>query len=148
MKIPRRLNSFLLIAFAASAVGQTGSVQLPCDYSGKLLRNDKGEIVRFTSDEMKGRATHKADVGGLMQRTDIKATIIVDVLVDPSGKVLCEKTLNGHPIIRDEVEKALRVWTFKPSKKNGEPVAYVGRLEFFLCNINCGEQGFSMTLLK
>jgi hypothetical protein len=112
MKIPRRLNSFLLIAFAASAVGQMGSVQLPCDYSGKLLRNDKGEIVRFTSDEMKGRATHKADVGGLMQRTDIKGTIIVDVLVDPSGKVLCEKTLNGHPIIRDEVEKALRVWTF------------------------------------
>jgi hypothetical protein len=148
MKNRFSLNSLLLLALGTFAVGQTSSVQPPCDYSGKLLRSGKGEIVPFTSDEMKERATHKADVGGLMKRTDIRGTVIVDILVDPAGKVFCEKTLDGHPIIRDEVEKAWRAWTFKPSKMNEEPVAYLGRLEFFLCNIGCGEQGVSMTLLK
>jgi TonB-like protein len=148
MKIPHRLNSLLLLASATLAVAQVSSVQLPCDYSGKLLRSDKGEIVRFASDEMKERATHKTDVSGFMKRTDIKGTVIVVMLVDPAGKVFCEKSLIGHPIIRDEVEKALRAWTFKPSKMDGEPVAYVGEMDFFLCNINCGELGFSTTLLK
>jgi hypothetical protein len=97
---------------------------------------------------MKERAIHKVDVSGFMGRTDIRGSATIDVLVAPTGKVFCEKTLDGAPIIRDEVEKALRAWTFKPSKMNGEPVAYVGRMEFFLCNISCGEQGFSMTLLK
>jgi hypothetical protein len=148
MKISRRLNSLLLLASATLAVGQVSSVQPPCDYPGKLLRNDKAEIVRFASDEMKKRATHKTDVSGFMKRTDIKGTVIVDVLIDPAGKVFCEKSLIGHPIIRDEVEKALRAWTFKPAEMNGEPVAYLGEMEFFLCNISCGERGLSSTLLK
>lgn len=97
---------------------------------------------------MKQRATRKADVGKILKQTDIKGTVIIDVLVGPSGKVFCVKTLYGHPIIRADVEKALHAWTFKPAKMNGEPVAYLGRLEFLLCNISCGDQGTSMTLLK
>jgi hypothetical protein len=32
--------------------------------------------------------------------------------------------------------------------QNGTPVAYLGKIKFVLCNINCGERGASMTLLK
>jgi len=96
---------------------------------------------------MKRRATHKVDVSDFMKQADIKGTTIVDVLVGPSGDVVCVKTLLGHPILKLEVEKALRAWTFKPESMNGE-VGYVGHMEFYLCNISCGDQGGSMSIVK
>jgi hypothetical protein len=137
----------VLLALAASVAGQS-SAKLPCDYSGKLLRKDTGEIVRLQSDEMKQRATHKADIGDFMRRTDFRDDHVIEVLVGPSGNVLCAKTVSGLPVASVEVEKAVSAWTFQPAKKNGESVAYVGFLEFFLCNTSCGERGFSMSIVK
>jgi hypothetical protein len=148
MKNRCRLYSLLLVSLAAFVSAQTSSVQPPCDYSGDLLRNNHEEIVRFTSNEMKERATHKADISRSMKQMDIKGTAIVDVLVDPTGQVFCTKSLFGLPMLRTEVEKALRAWTFKPAQMNGKSVGYLGRLVFSLCNISCGEAGPSMTLLK
>jgi len=61
---------------------------------------------------------------------------------------MCVKTLTGHPILQAEVEKALRSWTFEPAKAGDQPVAYLGRLEFTLCNISCGKEGIRMSILK
>jgi len=97
---------------------------------------------------MKRRATHKVDISDVMKRTDIKGTAIVDFIVGPPGAVVCAKTLLAIPVFSSEVEKALRTWTFEPKKANGEAVAYVGRMEFYLCNISCGEQGVSMSIAK
>jgi len=137
-----------LIALSVAAAGQSGSSKLPCDYSGKLLRKDNGDIVRLGSDEMKSRATHKTEVSDFMKRTDIKGTTFVEVLIGPSGGVVCVKTLSGHPILQQEIERALRAWTFKPENVNGEAVAYLGFMEFYLCNISCGDQGMSMSIVK
>ena len=73
---------------------------------------------------------------------------MIDVLVGASGEPVCLRTLAKHPIIRAGVENALRSWTFKRAEVDGRPVAYLGRLEFTLCNIGCGDQEPSMTLLK
>jgi len=147
MKDSIGLGAVLLLVLAAAAAGQSG-IKPPCDYSGKLLRKDSGEIVRFGSDEMKHRATHKSDISDFMRRTDFRDNHIVEVLVGPSGEVLCAKTVSGLPVASVEVEKAVRAWAFQPAKKNGEPVAYVGLLEFFLCNATCGDRGFSMSIVK
>jgi TonB family protein len=139
MKNSKAIVMVLLLVVAASAAGQS-SVKLPCDYSGKLLRKDNGEIVRFESGDMKGRAIRKTDIDGCVKQADIKGTVIIDVLVGPGGQVVCEKTLVGHPMLNTAVEKAVRAWTFKPEKVNGNAVAYLGRMEFHLCNISCGEK--------
>jgi TonB family protein len=97
---------------------------------------------------MKKRATRRVDISSLPKQADISGTAIVDILVNPSGKVACVKSLISPPIIRLEIEEALKNWTFTPEGRKGQPVAYVGRIEFRLCNISCGEQGTSMTLLK
>jgi hypothetical protein len=97
---------------------------------------------------MKQRATREVDMNGFIKQADIKGAAIVDILVGTSGEVVCVKTLIGHPIIRGSVERALRSWQFKPAELEGKPVAYLGRLEFTLCNIGCGKEGPSMTLLK
>jgi hypothetical protein len=97
---------------------------------------------------MKESALRKVDLSGFIRQLDIKGTAIVEVLIGTSGEVVCLKSLAGHPLIRAEVEKSLRSWTFRRAEVNGKPVAYLGRLEFTLCNILCGDQGPSMTLLK
>ena len=128
--------------------GQASSPQLPCDFPGELLRTTQGKAVQYTSTEMKSRAIRKVDVSGLIRQADIKGAAVVDVLVGASGEVVCMKSRIGHPLIRVEVERALKSWTFRGAELNGRRVAYLGRLQFTLCNINCGEQGPSMTLLK
>jgi len=138
----------LLLVVVSLAVGQKAPARLPCSFSGGLLQTANGKTVQFTSDEMKHRATRRVDVSDSMKQVDIKGTVITELLVGTSGNVVCVKTLNGHPIIRAEVEKALRSWTFEPATAGGQPVANLGRMQFTLCNISCGKGEFSMTIVK
>jgi hypothetical protein len=146
----KRVTSHLcaLSVLASVSFGQAVAPKPPCDFSGELLRDAKGKVVLFASDEMKRRVIQKVDVSDFMKRVDINGTAVVDILVGPSGEVVCVKSLTGHPILRVEVEKALRQWTFKPAEVAGKGTAYLGRLEFMLCNISCGKEGPSMTILK
>jgi hypothetical protein len=138
----------VLMSFSTLAVAQSMPHPLPCDFSGKLLQNQDGEALWFTSDQMKKRATRKVDISPLLKQADIKGTAVVDIIVSPSGAVVCVKSLFGHPMIRLEVEKALKNWTFTPASMEGKPVAYLGQMEFGFCNLSCGTEGPSMTLLK
>jgi len=97
---------------------------------------------------MKERATAKADVGRFIKQLDIRTMVLVNVLVGPSGQVVCTKSVVGLPIVIKPVETALQSWKFKPETLNGRPVAYLGWMQFTLCNTSCGESGPSMTLLK
>lgn len=137
-----------LFALAFVALGQVPSPKLPCDFSGELLRNAQGRIARYTPEEMKERATAKADVGRFIKQLDIRTMVLVNVLVGPSGQVVCTKSVVGLPIVIKPVETALQSWKFKPETLNGRPVAYLGWMQFTLCNTSCGESGPSMTLLK
>jgi hypothetical protein len=137
-----------LLSLATVAVGQTSARRLPCDYSGDLLRTREGKVVWYTSGELKKRATNKVEVDGAWREWDISVTVFVELLISPSGKVECIKTLEGHPLVRADVERALRLWTFQRADVDGKPIAYLGFLEFVLCNLGCGPRGPSMTLLK
>lgn len=143
----RMLLHLTLLAVSGLAVGQT-DFKAPCEYGGELLRNSHGGIMLFTSEEMNTRATYKQDISGPIKQWGIKGTAIVDVLVAPDGTVVCTKSVTGHPMIRKSVEDALRKWKFSPATMDGRKVAYIGRMEFTLCNISCGETGPSMTILK
>jgi hypothetical protein len=136
-----------LLILCGLAPGQT-SINLPCEYGGELLRQSQRKIKLFKSDEMKARATYKRDIFGAIKQADIKGTAIVDVLVGPDGQVVCTKSLTGHPMVRASVEDALRKWKFSPAEMDGRRVAYLGRMEFTLCNISCGESGPSMTIIN
>ena len=145
---------FLVLAVALLGVtlplrGQANRVsQMPCAYSGALLRSRAGDIVRFGSDEMKAKATFKADIDDSLKRVDFRETTLRDVLIGPDGFVVCVKTIVGIPGFSPRIEQALRAWRFHPFTFRGRPVGYVGRLEFSLCNVDCGASGNSMTLLK
>jgi hypothetical protein len=148
MKVPFPYCLVALMSFSTLVLGQSKPRPLPCDLSEKLLRDHDGKLLWFTSDQMKKRATHRVDIGPVLKQADIKDTAIVDIIVNPSGTVACVKSLIGLPMVRLEVEKALRGWMFTSASMEGKPVAYVGEIEFSLCNLSCGEEGPSMTLLK
>jgi hypothetical protein len=143
--IAARVYASLLLS--CMSFSQAIAAKPPCAFSGELLRNAQGNVVPFSSDEMKRRAIHKVDVSPFMKRADLKGTAVLDVLVGPSGEVICVKTLIGLPILEAEVEKALHAWTFEPAKAGGRPVAYLGRMEFTLCNISCGKERIHMSIV-
>jgi hypothetical protein len=79
---------------------------------------------------------------------DLREITILDVLISPKGEVVCTKTLVGLAVLSREIEQAVSSWKFEPVQSHGKPIAYLGRLEFRLCNTGCGASGTSMTLLK
>lgn len=97
---------------------------------------------------MKQRATSKEDLSAFMKQLDFRSTMVLNVLVSDSGEVACVKTISGIPMARKPTEEAVRHWKFRVATTAGKPVAYMGWLEFTLCNINCGSEGYSVTLLK
>ena len=137
-----------LLTFASFASGQAPSPKLPCEFSGDLLRESTGKLILFSSDEMKQRATHKVDLTGFIKQMDFRSTMIVEILVGISGEVVCTKTLSGISLARKPVEDALRSWKFKPTMQDGKPIAYLGQLDFILCNSYCEEKDRGVTLLK
>ena len=138
----------VLLLLTASSWGQIIPPKLPCNYSGKLLLTNEGKVARLTSEQMKKLATHKVEVAGFIRQLDFRSTIIVDLLIGPTGKVLCTQSLSGINFARKPVENALRSWRFAPMTFHGKPVAYLGELEFMLCNIDCGDEAFGVSLLK
>ena len=134
----RLLYSFaILIACSGTAIATKERPHLPCEYSGTLSRKYPNTAFPLRSDRMKRRATKKVDVTGPVLQADIRGAVGLEVLVGPNGSVVSAKGAYGHPMLVREVESAVRQWTFKPLRENNAPVAYVGHLDFTLCNIGC-----------
>ncbi len=65
--------------------------EVPCAYSGHVLRSDQGTLLRYPSSAMKSRAIRKVDVGEFLKQADIKGATVVDVVVGEHGEVICVK---------------------------------------------------------
>lgn len=134
-----------LVALTAS--GQPLHPNLPCAFDGPLLRDARGNIVQYTSDEMKHRAIAKQDLNGFIKQLDFRSVMFLKLLVSETGTVICVKTISGIPIAQKPTEDAVRRWRFRAANMGGKPVSYIGWLEFTLCNV-CGTDEFGVSLLK
>lgn len=144
----RMLLTVVCLCATPVALGQANTPKLPCEYRGPLLQTSRNEAIHLNTDAMKKRATHKEDLPGLVRQIDGRSLVIVDVLVGPDGDVVCAKALSGSQIFAEPTRRALALWKFKPEQQNGAHVAYLGRMEFFLCNTECGDAPFGVTLMK
>jgi Gram-negative bacterial TonB protein C-terminal len=120
---------------------------LPCEFTETVSRKYPNTAFPLASDAMKRRATKKVDISHAAKQFDVRGTIALDVLVGADGNVVCAKGVYGHPMLIRAVEEAVRQWRFRPIKQGSESVAYVGRLDFTLCNIGCGKNDHPMSLL-
>jgi len=52
----------------------------------------------------------------------LTSTVVLEVKVSKDGKVTSTKMLSGLPIFRDAAFDAVKQWSFKPARLNGQPI--------------------------
>jgi TonB family protein len=52
----------------------------------------------------------------------IQGDVVVDALVDASGKVTEVKLVSGHPLLQQAAMDSLRLWRYVPARLNGDPI--------------------------
>ena len=53
----------------------------------------------------------------------LQGVVVVDILVDVTGKVTEMAVASGNPFLREAALAALRNWIYEPARLNGQPVA-------------------------
>jgi periplasmic protein TonB len=52
----------------------------------------------------------------------IQGDVLIDALVDASGKVTEVKLISGHPLLQQAAMDSLRLWRYAPARLNGDPI--------------------------
>jgi TonB family protein len=52
----------------------------------------------------------------------IQGDVVIDALVDASGKVAEVKMISGHPLLQQAAMDSLRLWRYAPARLNGDPI--------------------------
>jgi TonB family protein len=100
--------------------------------ASEILGNAKGYPDTKRSAVIQGKATLRAEPVYPIEakRKHVTGTVIVEVTVDESGKVIKARSLCGPDILlRASVEAAYK-WRFGPTTLSGEPVKVIGTLTF------------------
>ena len=123
----------LLLIFGELHVGAQQPERPPgvdeCWDTANLLRKRNGKVARFSAKEMKAMAINRV-VPKYPKACSCSGTVIIAVKVNAEGKVECARKISGHPIFEAALMEAAKQWSFKPLKKDGKPVAFVGLLAF------------------
>ncbi|MBA2504227.1 MAG: energy transducer TonB [Pyrinomonadaceae bacterium] len=67
----------------------------------------------------------------------ISGTVIVQITVDETGRVISAKAVSGPQELRQASEQAARRWRFTPTELSGQAVKGNGRDKFQLCALIC-----------
>ncbi|HEX8847694.1 MAG TPA: TonB family protein [Pyrinomonadaceae bacterium] len=57
-------------------------------------------------------------------------TVVVQAIVDETGKVISAKAISGHPLLREPTVKAAYRARFKPTILSGQPVQVIGTINY------------------
>ncbi len=96
--------------------------------SGK--RYDPSEFI--PDSVLQGHAVYRAEpeYPVAAKRAGISGSVIIEVTVDETGKVLEAKSLCGPNALAEAAIKAARKWEFSPTQLNGKPVKVKGTITF------------------
>ena len=126
---------FALLAIGpVQLLGQTSSGQTGGNWSclqrRDLWRDQKGRPRWLNSDELKERteASRPIERPGNLGKNSMKGSIILELVIDGHGKVVCARGVKGHPIAMAAALKSIRDWSFKPAVVDGKSKAMAGYL--------------------
>jgi protein TonB len=66
----------------------------------------------------------------LAKQIHLQGTVVIQVLIDESGRVLSAKPVSGHPMLIPESQKAAMQAKFSPTTLNGVPVKVSGMISY------------------
>jgi TonB family protein len=59
----------------------------------------------------------------LAQSQNITGDVVIDALIDPTGKVTETKAVSGPMLLRDSAMETVRMWKYSPARLDGQPVS-------------------------
>ena len=118
--------SLLITVILLIASGtQAGLKPEICSNHPQQLLDKQQKPVWLGTRETKQRMLH-CEVPRLPGNVDAQGTVLVRILIDPEGKVICATPMNGHPVMKKIAVDTAKKWTFKPFEEHGKPVAVYG----------------------
>lgn len=66
----------------------------------------------------------------LAKQIKLQGTVVIQVLIDETGKVLSAKPVSGHPMFIPESQRAAMQARFSPTTINGQPVKVSGLISY------------------
>ena len=58
----------------------------------------------------------------LARSQHVQGDVMVDALIDATGKVVATNVISGNALLRNEAVNALRLWKYQPALLNGDPI--------------------------
>lgn len=120
----------LTLPLAPSSTGDDGE-EWPCGGNPNVLMDEYSSPVWLSSSELVARATHRVEPI-IPEQIQAHASVVVDVLIDETGKVICVRTITGHPLLRKAAEKAALHWKFARFTAGETEIAVFGHLLFHI----------------
>ncbi len=90
------------------------------------------KILKVSRGVLEGKAVSlpKPNYPALARPIRLQGTVIVQVLIDETGKVISAKAVSGHPIFIPEAQKAAMQARFQPTTLSGQPVKVSGMITY------------------
>lgn len=85
-----------------------------------------------SSGVLNGKALNlpKPDYPSTARAAGASGTVVVEVTVDETGKVVAARAISGHPMLRAAAVNAARQARFAPTKLSGQPVKVAGVITY------------------
>jgi hypothetical protein len=123
------LTGCLLLASIGSVFAYQES-SAPCAEPADLQRDNRGKPVRYSSEQMKKRMESRVLPPAPLLH--MRGQIVVSLLVNAEGEVVCAKSMNRHPLAAKLLVERVSRLRFKPVKSKGKPVSTYGLLTLFV----------------
>jgi outer membrane biosynthesis protein TonB len=95
----------------------------------RVAHDATGSVIVLSVKELNRLAAHRL-VPKMPSVCRCEGTVVVKVVVDELGHVVCVVNVTGHPLLLKSVVDALTAWVFRPYSVNGKPTPVVGFLAF------------------
>jgi hypothetical protein len=99
-----------------------------CYSDFRIAKDVNDKPILLNTEEATQRAIHCERP--LMPDARLQSSVVVQIAVDPDGKVRCLKLLSGHPLCSPSAFEAAKSWTFHPMKDGNSSVGFLAQLVF------------------
>jgi protein TonB len=98
--------------------------------SATSVAEDK--LSRVEPDVASRNLTKKVEptIPPLAKAVGVGGTVVLDIVIDPAGKVVSVNVISGHPMLAPAFIEAVRKWEYTPFEKDGKAVSVVTRVEW------------------
>src|SRR5262245_15320331 len=103
---------------------------ISCGDPDDLQRDKRGKPVWYSSEQMKKRTESR--VLPTAPFLHMKGQVVIALLVNAEGEVVCARSMNRHPLAVKLLEERVRQLRFKPVKSKGKPVSAFGLLTLYV----------------